>query len=96
MGALGKNTHVCACVGTVGKSWGLDLGILASPLPAGKCGAERHVLMLTLRTHMLCKATSPVSPGLSPPGSIQVLLRTLKYSKHVLEGASVCTPLITD
>jgi hypothetical protein len=82
---------VCACVGTVGESWGLDLGILASPLPAGKYGVERHVLMLTLQTHMLCKAMSPASPGLSPPGSIQHPLRALKHSKHVLKEVSVCT-----
>jgi len=69
--------------------WGLGLGILASPLPAGKYGVERHVLMLTLQTRMLCTAASPASPGLSPPGSIQLPLRTFKIFKTCIK-ISVC------
>jgi len=64
--------------------------MLASPLPADKYGVERHVLMLTLQTRMLCRAASPASPGSSPPGSIQILLRTLKYSKHASKLVCVC------
>jgi hypothetical protein len=65
-----RRPNACAYVGTVGKSWGLDLGRLASPLPAGRYGVEHHAPMLTLQRHKLCKVMSPVFPDLSPPGSI--------------------------
>jgi hypothetical protein len=47
--------------------------------------------MLTLQTHMLCKAASPVSPGLSPPESIQFHLKALEYLKHVSKKDSDST-----
>lgn len=60
--------RVCICR-HCWKELGLDLGRWASPLPAGRCGVEHHVLMLTLQRHMLCKVMSPASLGLSPPAS---------------------------
>jgi len=65
--------------------WGLDPGILASPLPAGKYGVERHVLMLTLQTRMLCTAASPASPGLSPPAKHSTSSQDFKISKTCIK-----------